>query len=123
METAIATTLFEKLGGEKAIEAVVKEFYKRVLADSELKGYFDGIDMDFQTKQQINFITMAVGGPNNYEGRSMKDAHDKLGITEPHFNKVAEHLVNTLKWAGVSDELVNEVIEIVGPLKKDIVCC
>lgn len=123
MALAIATTLFEKLGGAPAIEAVVKEFYTRVLSDDELKGYFDGINMDIQTQQQIKFITMAVGGPNAYQGRSMKDAHETLAITGPHFDKVAGHLVDTLKWAGVADELVNEVVAIVGPLKADIVTC
>lgn len=50
MALATATTLFEQLGGAPAIEAVVKEFYRRVLGDDELKGYFDGIDMDIQTQ-------------------------------------------------------------------------
>ena len=123
MALATATTLFEKLGGAPAIEAVIKEFYKRVLGDDELKGYFDGVDMDIQTQQQIKFITMAVGGPNEYQGRSMKDSHETLAITEMHFDKVAGHLVETLKWARVSDELIKEVVAVVGPLKADIVTC
>ena len=119
--TLATTTLFEKLGGKTAIEAVVKDFYKRVLADAQLRGYFDDTDMDRQTQQQIKFISMALGGPNEYNGRSMKQAHENLGITEHHFNLVAGHLVGALKGAGVAQADVDEVIAVVGPLKGDIV--
>ncbi len=121
MALTVVTTLFEKLGAKPAIEAVVKEFYKRVLDDPELKGFFDGIDMDKQTRQQVAFLSMALGGPDEYQGRSMKDAHKHMGITRIHFDRVAHHLVETLKWAGVSEEIINEVVSIVAPLKADIV--
>ncbi len=121
MSQVVATSLFEKLGGKPAIEAVVEEFYIRVLADADLKGFFAGTDMDNQAKQQVNFLTMALGGPNDYEGRPMKEAHEDLGITEHHFNLVAGHLVATLKWAGVCESDINEVVAAVAPLKEAIV--
>lgn len=121
MSQAVATSLFEKLGGKPAIEAVVEEFYNRILVDADLKGFFAGMDMDNQAKQQVNFLTMALGGPNAYEGRPMKEAHEGLGITEQHFNKVAGHLVETLKWAGVCESDINEVVAAVTPLKEAIV--
>lgn len=121
MQQTMTRTLFDKLGGTPAVTAVVKGFYEKVLGDPDLKGYFATTDMDKQTKSQIDFLTMALGGPNNYEGKPMKEAHAGMGITEPHFCKVAEHLVNTLKGAGVCDEEVNAVVALVGPLKAQIV--
>lgn len=115
------TTLFDKIGGSAAVEAVVKEFYTRVLADKDLKNFFDKTDMDAQTKSQIDFITMAIGGPNHYEGRPMKEAHEGMGITEMHFDKVATHLVETLAWGGVGQDDINEIVSVVGPLKAQIV--
>jgi hemoglobin len=121
MTMTATTTLYEKLGGRKAIRTVVSEFYERVLADPELLGYFAGVDMDAQTESQIRFISMALGGPNEYEGRPMKEAHEDLGVTDHHFNLVAGHLVDTLKWAGVGEEEISAVVEIVAPLKSQIV--
>ncbi len=121
MQQAVETTLFEKLGGSAAIEAVVMAFYKRVLGDPDLQGFFAKTDMDKQTRSQIAFLTMALGGPNEYNGRPMKAAHDGMGITEMHFDKVAGHLVDTLKSVGVCDDDVNEVVALIGPLKKQIV--
>lgn len=115
------TTLYDKLGGLKAVTIVVEEFYERVLADAELKGYFAGVDMETQTKSQISFISMALGGPNEYDGPPMVEAHEGMGITEHHFSLVASHLVDALRWAGVDDAEINEVVAIVGPLKSQIV--
>lgn len=123
MPQATSTCLFQKLGGRPAVEAVVKEFYKRVLADAQLAGFFKNTDMEFQVQQQINFFSMALGGPNEYNGRNMKDAHNDLGITETHFDKVAGHLVDALKWAGVGQEDIDAVVGLVAPLKNDIVTC
>jgi len=120
MKQAI-TTLFETLGGAPAIRAVVTDFYTRVLADDNLKGFFKNTDMDRQREQQIAFVTMALDGPNEYNGRPMKEAHEGMGITEFHFDQVAGHLVDALKNAGVSDELVGEVVARVAPLKSVIV--
>ena len=121
MSHAVATTLYERLGGKAAMDAVVKEFYNRVLADANLKGYFANTDMTRQMQSQIDFLTMAVGGPNQYKGRSMSDAHENMGITEHHFNLVAGHLVETLQWAKVPQELIDEVVGLVGPLKDEVV--
>jgi len=119
--STVTTTLYDKIGGAPAVEAVVKEFYVRVLADKDLKNFFDRTNMDAQTKSQINFITMALGGPNNYDGKPMKEAHEGMGITEMHFDKVATHLVETLAWGGVSQEDIDTIVGVVAPLKAQIV--
>ena len=119
--TQAVATLYEKLGGAVAVEAVVGDFYKRVLADNELRGFFAKTDMTVQTEQQIRFLSMALGGPNEYKGRSMSDAHKGMGITEHHFGLVAGHLVATLEGAGVGQDEINAVVGLVGPLKDDIV--
>lgn len=119
--TQAVATLYEKLGGAEAIESVVRAFYKRVLADDQLRGFFANTNMDFQTQQQIKFLSMALGGPNEYRGASMADAHKDLAITEHHFGLVAGHLVATLREAGAGQEEIEAVVALVGPLKADIV--
>ncbi len=120
MAQAIATSLFDKLGGTAAVEVVVKEFYERVLGDGELKGYFANTNMDRQIQQQIKFVSMALGGPNEYDGGPMREAHEYMGITDHYFDPLAQHLVAKLQWAGVCEDDVNEVISLVAPLNKQI---
>jgi hemoglobin len=119
----MATTLFEKLGGQSAVDAAVDIFYRKVLSDDSISHFFENIDMDAQIAKQKAFLTFAFGGPNNYSGQDMRNAHSKLvkeGLNEQHFNAVAGHLQSTLEELGVSADLVQEVMTIAGSTKNDV---
>ena len=118
---AIAPSLYEQLGGSSSIEAVVAEFYARILADDALAGIFAGIDMDHLRRHQARFIAYALGGPNQYTGRSMQRAHRGLGITEAQFAAVAGHLAASLAAFDVPSHLIDQVIGHVASLKDDVV--
>ena len=119
------TTLFEKLGGEPAIDAAVDKFYNRVLNDDRIKHFFADTNMTRQRQHQKAFLTYALGG-GGYTGRSMREAHKALveeqGLQAEHFDAVAEDLLITLKEMGVADDLLSEVAAVVGNVqhKKDV---
>ncbi len=69
------SALFEKIGGGAAVDAAVDKFYEKVLADDRIKHFFEGVDMKRQADHQKKFLTFAFGGPANYSGRSMREAH------------------------------------------------
>ena len=56
------TTLYDKLGGEAAITAVVDYFYELVLADDTVNHFFNNTDMEKQRKHQAKFFSFALGG-------------------------------------------------------------
>ena len=117
------SSLFEKLGGEDAVNAAVDIFYRKVLADDTINHFFETTDMAAQHAKQKSFLTMAFGGPNNYTGEDMRNAHAPLvakGLNEDHFNAVAGHLQSTLEELNVSADLVNEVMSIAGSTKDDV---
>jgi len=114
-------SLYNRLGGAPAIGAAVDLFYDKVLADGALSPYFDSVNVNAQRNQQVKFMTAAFGGSNQYRGRDMAAAHANLEITESDFDSVAGHLVATLQELGISEELIGEVVGIVGPLKDVIV--
>ena len=117
------SSLFEKLGSEKAVDAAIDGFYERVLRDPRINRFFAGIDMETQSRKQKAFLTMVFGGPNNYSGRSMTAAHAKLveiGLNDSHFDAVVEHLGAALKHLGVADELISEVAAIAESTRDDV---
>jgi len=111
-------TLFERIGGKAAVDLAVDKFYDRVLADARIQHFFDNMDMDKQREHQRAFLTYAFGGTNEYEGRSMRQAHKGLvmnrGLNEGHFRAVLENLEATLQELGVPSELIAEVMAIAG---------
>ena len=117
------STLFEKLGGEGAVDAAVDIFYRKVLADDSINHFFETTDMAAQHAKQKSFLTMAFGGPNNYTGADMRAAHAPLvakGLNEDHFNAVAGHLQATLEELNVPADLIGEVMAIAGSTKDDV---
>ncbi len=116
-------TLFEKLGGEAAVDAAVDIFYRRVLSDHRINRFFDNLDMEKQAAKQKAFLTMAFGGPNNYTGTDMRTAHAHLvdkGLNDSHFDAVMEHLTGTLEELNVPKELIDEVAAIAESTRSDV---
>ncbi|MCF6336923.1 MAG: group 1 truncated hemoglobin [Gammaproteobacteria bacterium] len=119
----MSDALFDRLGGEAAVNAAVDIFYRKVLADDRISRFFDGVDMDKQAAKQKAFLTMAFGGPNNYTGEDMRKGHAHLverGLNDSHFDAVVENLGATLKELGVADDLIGEVAAIAETTRNDV---
>lgn len=86
-------TLYDRLGGQDAISKVVDVFYEKVLADETVNKFFEETDMEKQRRHQSLFISWALGGPNQYSGRSMELAHKGMNLTDEHFGAIATTLL------------------------------
>lgn len=113
-------SLYHKLGGWKSIDAAVDAFYVKVLADKRVNHFFEDISMPKQHRKQKEFLSAALGGPIPWTGKDMRKAHDGMGLTEEHFNAIAENLIATLKDLKVSQELIDQVIAVVATTKDDV---
>lgn len=122
-ETTMSETLYERIGGEAAVNAAVDLFYRKVLNDYRINRFFDSTDMDKQIAKQKAFFTMAFGGPNNYTGQDMRNAHAhlvKMGLDDSHFDAVMEHLGATLVELNVPANLIAEAAAIAESARKDV---
>ncbi|HWG02270.1 MAG TPA: group 1 truncated hemoglobin [Trebonia sp.] len=121
MDSTADVQIFDVIGGEPALTAVVDDFYVRVMADPQLAPFFAGVNMNKLKGRQVEFFAAALGGPDVYEGGSMRDVHVGRGISQADFDKVAHHLSGALADAGVDDETVTRIIGAIAPLSDDIV--
>jgi hemoglobin len=85
---------------------VVQRFYQRVLADPSLVHYFEGVDMTAQRRHFALLVIQLLGGPGEYDGRDLGQAHRGLHITDADYDKVVGHLVTTLQEAGVPGDII-----------------
>lgn len=119
-------SLYDNLGGKKAITAVVEEFVARVAADNRINAYFKQTASDpkrlgrFKAKL-VDQICEASGGPCKYKGKSMKAAHAGMGISNADFGALVEDLVGALDKFKVKDADKNTLLGVLGPMKSDIV--
>lgn len=119
----MSKSLYEQLGGDAAVNAAVDIFYRKVLSDPHISGFFDTTDMDAQRSKQKAFLTMAFGGPNKYTGRDLRTAHEPLvkrGLSDSHFDAVAKHLQATLDELKVPADLTAQVMAVAGSTRKDV---
>jgi len=117
------TSLYERIGGDAAVNAAVDVFYRKVLADDRINQFFEGVDMDKQSAKQKAFLTMAFGGPSNYTGEDMRKGHAHLvakGLDNSHFDAVMENLGATLTELGVPNELIGEAAAIAESTRTDV---
>ena len=122
-ETVEVVTLFERIGGEGAVDAAVDVFYRKVLADDRVNKFFENVDMENQAAKQKAFLTMAFGGPNNYTGEDMRKGHAHLveqGMNASHFDVIMEHLGATLTELGVPNDLIGEAAAIAESVRGDV---
>jgi len=119
----MSTPLFERIGGEAAVNTAVDIFYRKVLADDRVNGFFDDVDMDKQAAKQKAFLTMAFGGPNHYTGADLRRGHTHLvkrGLNGEHFDVIVELLSATLQELKVPATDIAEVGAICETTRADI---
>mmetsp|Transcript_8137 Transcript_8137/g.24314 ORF Transcript_8137/g.24314 Transcript_8137/m.24314 type:complete len:281 (-) Transcript_8137:458-1300(-) len=115
-------TLFDRLGGEGAITAAVDEFYARVVVDNDLERFFVGVPLDVLKEHQRKFMKMAFTSvPEDVDvEKYMFTKHYRffaMGLNESHFDKVAGHFVSTLQHLEVSQNLIDEAVGNIAPLR------
>ena len=118
---AAAVPLYDRLGGEDAITAVVATFLGKVAADERINAFFANTDLDRLQTLVVEQIGEASGGPQTYTGRDMKAAHAGLNITAEDFNAFVEDLVTSLNELKVPQQEQNELLAVLGPMQSDIV--
>jgi hemoglobin len=121
MTAAAEASIYESIGGEPALVAVVDDFYVRVLADPQLAGFFAGANMTKLKGRQVEFFAAALGGPDLYQGAGLREVHAGRGISQADFDRVAVHLTAALADAGVPAETITQIAEAITPLADDIV--
>jgi len=117
----MADSLYDRLGGIDAITAVVGSFRDRVAGDDRINLKFARTDLARLTKMLIDQVCEASGGPCRYTGRSMKEAHASMRVTNGEFDALVEDLVATLEQFKVGKPEQDDLLAVLGPLRSEIV--
>lgn len=117
----VAKSLYERLGGQPAITAVVDQFVANVAADGRLNNRFATTDIPKLKGHLVDQVCQATGGPCRYQGRDMKATHLGMRISSADFGALVQDLVAALDKFNVPAGEKSELLALLGPMKKDIV--
>ncbi len=134
--------LFDRLGGEKGISAIVEDFTPRVLQDPRVnwerkdvkRGFFlfrksdapppwsaTTVNLANLKKHLVQFLVLATGGPVHYDGRDMKSAHAGMKISNPEFDAVLGDLKASLDRLQIPNKEQKELLSIIESTRPQIV--
>jgi hemoglobin len=113
--------LFDRLGGLPAITAVVDKTLDSAAHDPRTGHSFDGVKLEAVKRSVVAQICEATGGPCKYKGDSMREVHQGLGITSAEFDAFVQQLITTLDQFKVGEREKHDLLQILAPMKTDIV--
>jgi hemoglobin len=118
---AAERSLYDRLGGKDAITVVIDDFVANVAADKRINARFAKTNIPHLKQMLVEQVCQATGGPCTYTGKSMKEAHKGMKITEVEFNALVEDLTQSLDKHNVGATEKNELLNALGGMKGDIV--
>jgi len=118
-------SLYTRLGGEPKISKVVDDFVANMILSPKIrqqhKEHFLKGDVATLKRKLIDQIGEASGGPEHYTGKSMKLAHEGMGLTNADFNATVEALSKALDQNDVPKKEKDELLALLAPMKADVV--
>jgi truncated hemoglobin YjbI len=123
-------TLYERLGGEKAIAALVDDLVARAAANPKVNFTRKGSNREWPATGEnvarlkarlIQFFGTATGGPQRYEGQDMRTAHRGMQITGAEFDAFVADAAASLDHLEAPQKERKEVLELIEAARGTIV--
>jgi hemoglobin len=132
--------LYDRLGGEKGINAIVDDWISRAIADPRVNWERKDVkkggilhrekSVEWQPTEEkiaemkkhiVQFFSLSTGGPSFYDGKEMKQAHTGMRITNPEFDAAVGDLKATLDKLTIPDKDHRELLAIIETTRTQIV--
>ncbi|MRU13835.1 group 1 truncated hemoglobin [Roseovarius sp. A21] len=119
-------TLFERLGGAAGIRRIVDGTVAAHMCNPVIKARFQPYEDQPERVEEIkqhtcDFFAAGSGGPDQYQGRSMAEAHRDMDIAAEEYEAAADDIMTTMTALNYDAALRDEVYGILQSLKDEII--
>ncbi|MCB5207847.1 group I truncated hemoglobin [Methylovorus mays] len=114
-------SLYDRLGGNAVLTAVVDETIDKVSQDPKTSRSFDGVKLPVLKESIVSQLCSLTGGGCQYEGETMENAHADARITNAEFERMVDAMRTALDHQHVGTREKNELLKLLAPMKRDIV--
>jgi hemoglobin len=113
--------LFDSMGGRSAVLQITSAFYDKIYADPWLSQFFEGIPRDHIESQQVDFMQAALGGHNQYGGKTPPSGHKHINITESVFSARQSFLTQAFKEVNADQRMIDMWLKVEQTFKRRVV--
>lgn len=120
-------SLYEKLGGVYNIATLVDDVVERLLVNETLNANpkiaqaRDHVPKAGLKYRVTEFMCQMTGGPQQYTGRNMVEAHQHLHITQGQWDAMMVDFKKSLTHFNVPEEYQVQLVQLMEKTKPDIV--
>jgi hemoglobin len=113
-------SLYERLGGIFAIAAVVDRFSDEIIKNSKLNenpALKAWNETEAPTRLpglkfgRTQWIAALAGGPYEYTGKPLEEAHERFNLTAEEFAEVGAEIVRALEFFQVPEREIQELVD------------
>ena len=114
-------SLYRELGSDAGINALVRSFRERLLADARFQPYFQDVDERRFREKLAEQLCEVSGGPCRQSVYNMRRVHSGVDISRATFDALVEVLQQTMDAQGISFRTQNRLLAQLAPMHRDIV--
>lgn len=117
-------TLLVRMGGASAVIDTLEHLYQKMLADTDLAPFLDGIDLEVLEAKQYDFLGRMLEA-SEYDGDRLRVVHQRLvdaGLDDRHFDATLNYLREAMAEADVPEECRDEVVAAFESTRADVLC-
>lgn len=112
-------SLYEQIGGEKAILDASRTFVARLRKDTRTSKAFSKLDETKQARMLAGFIAHVTGGPA-HTGPSMYEFHRELCLSDAHYDTYLAILEESLMDCDFEKQAVQKVMQEVREQRDEV---
>lgn len=116
----MTTSLYEELGGEPKLRAIIDDFVDRMFDDIMIGFFFREADRARVKAMERELAASVLGSGKPYTGRPLRQAHAKHRIMGGHFGRRTQLLRQVLQAHGAPDAVRDALLEHTESLRSEI---
>jgi hemoglobin len=116
-----STSLYDDLGGDAGIVKLVDKLIEKYRADARINGLFNETNFEYFAERLREDICVRAGGPCEYQGLSMADAHSGMDIKESEFNYFVEDSQNAMDEIGLPVGVQNRLLKLLARDRDEVI--
>lgn len=110
-------SLYDEIGGHKTLNTIFGVSITRIYTHPEIGHYFKGVPESHLRKQLVTQTCELIGGPCEYDGKTMLDSHAGLDIKEREFYILVELVQGAMRDVGLTYQQENRILNKLAPIK------